>query len=120
MQIKPRKRRAALDIVEDPAIDNLNARQTMLKFKEAHGSGQNLQFPEAEEVEANMHGFPADHKINIYGDGSLTSPTLWWAALGGYGAWVPKRNDGATSTTNREEASYFGPAIGENGTSTRM
>ena len=67
-----------------------------------------------------MQGFPTDHKVNIYGDGSLTPPTLWWAALGGYGAWVPKWNDGATSTHDREEASYFGRAIGQIGASTRQ
>ena len=37
------ERQAALEISEDPALANLNARQLMLKCKEAHGSGQNLE-----------------------------------------------------------------------------
>jgi len=64
----------------------------MLKHKGAHGSGQDLKFPDAHEIEANMQGFPADHMVDVYGDGSLTSPTVWWAALGGYGVWKPKWN----------------------------
>ena len=28
--------------------------------------------------------------MSIYGDGSFTSPTVWWAALGGFDIWVPK------------------------------
>ena len=36
-----------------------------------------------------MRGHTSDYKVNIYGDGSFTSPTVWWAALGGFGIWVP-------------------------------
>ena len=68
-----------------------------------------------------MQGLPEDYKVNVYGDGSLTSPTLWWAALGGYGIWVPKWNDdGREHSNDREEASYYGPALGQTGTSTRQ
>ena len=45
-------------------------------------------FPGSDEIEANMQGHPGDYKVNIYGDGSFTSPTVWWAALGGFGIWV--------------------------------
>ena len=61
----------------------------MLKHKAAHGSGSNLDFPGAEEIRKNMEGYSEDYKVNIYGDGSYTSPTVWWAALGGFGIWVP-------------------------------
>ena len=68
----------------------------MLKYKGAHGSGTNLRFPGSDEIEANMQGHPSDYKVNIYGDGSFTTPTLWWAALGGFGIWLrngtPNRN----------------------------
>ncbi len=37
-----------------------------------------------------MQGYPNDYKVNIYGDGSYTSPTVWWAALGGFGVWMPE------------------------------
>ena len=37
-----------------------------------------------------MEGYPEGHRVDIYGDGSYTSPTVWWAALGGFGIWVPK------------------------------
>ena len=57
----------------------------MLKYKGAHGSGKNFEFPESDETEVNMQGHPGDYKVNIYGDGSFTSPTAWSAALGGFG-----------------------------------
>ena len=66
-----------------------NARQVMLKYREAHGSGQDLEFPGAEEIEKNMQGHPEGYKVDIFDDGSQTSPIVWWAALGGYGVWVP-------------------------------
>ena len=31
--------------------------------------------------------------VNIYGDGSQTDPTYWWAALGGFGVWMPDWNN---------------------------
>ena len=91
-------------------------------------------------------GSPPRHWVNIYGDGSYTTPTLWWAALGGYGIWMPKwpqpnhserhdptgqeqpanlepipENDDQQGTqTYRETTSYHGPAIGQTGTSTRQ
>ena len=71
----------------------------MLKHKEAHGSGQNLDLPGNQETESNMQGHPSDYKVNIYGDGSYTSPTVWWAALGGFGIWVHKRDAGTEQST---------------------
>ena len=83
-------RQAALEIAEDPAAAGLNARQTMLKWKEAHGSGRNLDFPSAEDIISNMQGLPDDYMVDIFGDGSQTTPTKWWAAMGGYGVWGSK------------------------------
>ena len=73
----------------------------MLMYKEAHGSGQDLDFPGAEEIEKNMEGHPEGHKVDIYGDGSHTSPTVWWAALGGFGIWVPDWNKGEEHSEDR-------------------
>ena len=67
-----------------------------------------------------MQGHPSDYKINIYGDGSYTSPTVWWAALGGFGIWVPNWNTSTEHNTERETTSYHGAALGQTGTSTRQ
>ena len=83
-------RQAAVDILEDPEVDGLNARQVMLKHKAAHGSGSDLTYPDANAIDANMQDYPADFRVDIYGDGSYTSPTIWRAALGGFGVWVPE------------------------------
>ena len=86
-------------VVEHPDRNGLNARQTMLKFKKAHGSGINLDYPDAAKIQEAMTGFDDNHKVPIYGDGSFTTPTKWWAALGGYGIWIPEWNpDDATTT----------------------
>ena len=107
----------------------------MLKHKGAHGSGVNLTFPGSDEIEANMKGHPSDYKVNIYGDGSFTSPTVWWAALGGFGIWVPKwqpelqhegrdglpelaaTDDGVDGTGQQQQikdvTTYFGAALGQ-------
>ena len=47
---KTEERRAALEITEDPEVEGFNARQIMLKHKAAHGSGSNLDFPNADEI----------------------------------------------------------------------
>ena len=115
---KSEERQAAFGISDDPDVVGYNARQIMLKYKEAHGSGQNLEFPGDEEIQRNMHGYPEDYKVDIFGDGSYTSPTVWWAALGGFGIWVPDWNDGTEHSKERETASYHGAALGQTGTST--
>ena len=71
----------------------------MFKHKEDHGSGENLEFLGSEEIEVNMQGHPSEYKVNIYGDGSYTSPTVWWAALGGFGIWVLKWNASIEQST---------------------
>ena len=70
-------------------MEGYNARQIMFNHKEAHGSGPNLEYPEADGIEVNMQGYPGDYMVDIFGDGSYTSPIVWWAALGGFGVWVP-------------------------------
>ena len=84
------ERQVAVEILDDPQVEGLNDRQILLKFKAAHGSGNNLTFPDADQIKANMQGYPEDFKVDIYGDGSYTSPTVWWAAFGGFGIWMPK------------------------------
>ena len=86
------QREAAAEICFRPELEGCNARQIMLKHKGAHGSGANLNFSGSDEIDLNMSGHPSDFKVNIYGDGSFTSPTVWWAALGGFGIWVPNWN----------------------------
>ena len=87
---KSEERQAAFDILEDPDVAHLNARQIMLKHKAAHGSRSNLDFPDQNEIQKNMTGYHERYKVEIYGDGSYTTPTIWWAALGGYGIWMPR------------------------------
>ena len=57
--------------------------------------------------------------IQVYGDGSLTTPTNWWAALGGFGAWIPNWNLPRQDEPHRSEQDLSGPTIGQTGTSTR-
>jgi len=86
----------------------------------AHGTGENLQFPTKQQIEAAMVNFDAGHFVGVYGDGSLTNPTCWWAALGGFGTWMPKRNFEEGQGTTQEEKSTYGGAVGQTGSSTRM
>ena len=67
-----------------------------------------------------MEGFGEEEEVRIYGDGSVTSPTKWWVALGGYGVWMPAWNKQSEDLLHRKETSYHGPAIGQTLTSTRM
>ena len=62
----------------------------MLMYKEAHGSGIMPSFPTAAQIEEAMDGHHKAHMVPIFGDGSQTTPKTWWAALGGYGAWIPR------------------------------
>ena len=43
-------RKEALGITELPINANINARRMMLKWKKAHGSGQNLDFPCQQQI----------------------------------------------------------------------
>ena len=92
----------------------------MLAKKTAHGSGIDMVFPEKEEIEANMKDYDDGHKIQVYGDGSYTTPTKWWVAMGGYGVWIPNWNKQGEAKQERTETSYHGPANGQTGSSTRQ
>ena len=113
-------RNLALEILAEPGHKWLNARQILLKIKQAHGSGVDLIFPTQAQIQEAMEGHGEDVQVRIYGDGSVTSPTKWWAALGGYGVWMPAWNENNQSDPKREEASYHGQAIGQTLTSTRL
>ena len=81
-----------MEIMEDPEAKYLNARQTLLRIKEGHGTGAELTFPGTEEIHTFMDNDDESFMVKAYGDGSLTSPTKQWAALGGMGAWIPQWN----------------------------
>ena len=66
-----------------------------------------------------MEGYAGDKKIQVYGDGSLTTPTVWWTALGGFGAWIPDWNVTGQEEAHRYEQDLCGPTVGQTGTSTR-
>jgi hypothetical protein len=87
----------------------------MLKHKGAFGSGVPARFPNEEEIEDFMARHGLTEPVETYGDGSLTTPTLWWAALGGYGIWFPDWPE-----TPGQEKGMRGGAIGQTGSSTRQ
>lgn len=113
-------RNLALEILAEHGHKRLNARQLLLKIKQAPGSGVDLVFPTRAQIQEEMEGHGEDVQVRIYGDGSVTSPTKWWAALGGYGVWMPAWNENNQRNPKREEASYHGQAIGQTLTSTRL
>ena len=108
-------REEALDIIEDPENKWLNARQVLLKIKRPHGSCEYLQYPTAQQIDTNMHGYDENYLVNIYGDGSLTNPKCWWAALGGCGAWMPNWNREGEHDPARDEKSSYGGGSRPNG-----
>jgi len=114
-----RAREAAIEILEDPQAKGYNARQILLKQKEAHGAGVNLTFPDADGINEHMNGYEDQEFIEIYGDGSLKNPRNWWAALGGRGVWIPEWNKPGEKSEQRSEAEYAIPRLGQTSTSTR-
>ena len=83
----------------------------MLWLKEAHGSGTDLEFPTEDQIQEHMRGQPSEFMVTVYGDGSLTSPTKWWASLGGMGVWIKDW---------QHEKDISHAAIGQTGSSTRQ
>ena len=79
------------------------------------GAESTLHVPTTEEIEATMHANNQEEKVNIFGDGRHTTPTKWWAALGGWGVWIPR-----WPGSEPRELSHFGGAIGQAGSSTRQ
>ena len=119
-QQKTDDRKQALAILKEPENKWLNARQILLTIKQAHGSGINQAFPTKAQIDEAIEGCGEDEEVRIDGDGSVTYPTKWWVALGGYGVWLPAWNKQNESLPHRNETSYHGPAIGLTLTSTRM
>ena len=109
----------ALDIINDHTNRWLNARQVLLKYKMPHGSGTNPQFPTRRQIDIHMQGRDEGFHVEIFGDGSLTDPTCWWAALGGFGTWMPKWKLEGTNEPCQGETSSDGAAVGQTGSSTR-
>ena len=52
-----------------------------------------LAYPDKQDIQRHMQGCDDNRYVNIYGDGSQTDPTNWWAALGGFGVWMPDWNN---------------------------
>ena len=121
-------REDARELLEDPENKNLNARQVVMKYKQAHGSGVDLAYPTKQEIDSHMekNGYDNQHLTTIYGDGSHTSPTNWWAALGGFGIWIPpgqqhqRQHQPEAIRQGPCEESHFGAALGQTGSSTRQ
>jgi len=114
------KREMALEILEEPSRSRRNARRIMLEFKGAHGTGIDPDFPTEDQIKDNMQGHDDKFKVEVYGDGSYTTPTKWWAALGGQGAWVKDWNLPGEDKESRREEDIANPALGQNGSSTRQ
>ena len=113
-------REQALELIEHPDRKGRNARQTMLMHKGGHGMGQTPEFPNKKEIEEGREGHETDFFVNTYGDGSYTTPTKSWCALGGIGGWVLAWNCGEEKKTCREEQHIAAPVNGQTGSSTRM
>ena len=96
-------REAAIDILDDPSADGLNARQLMVQQKEAFDSGIDPESPTAQSIEqhevvqeeARGPLAPGSQRRKdtpnilqtVLGDSSHTAPNKWWASLGGFGVW---------------------------------
>ena len=92
----------------------------MLMHKGAHGTGTNPTFPTQNQINENMESQPVDFMVEVYGDGSFTTPTKWWAAMGGYGAWIKGWNQTGEERDERKEQDVAAPALGQVGSSTRQ
>ena len=113
-------REEALSIADQDDNRHLNARQLILKYKQAHGSGMMPEYPTQQDIASTMQAHDDNYMVDVYGDGSLTDPTNWWAALGGYGIWIPAWNQAGGVEPHNEETAFHGPAIGQMGSSTRQ
>ena len=72
-------------------------------------------FPTEQQITEAMEGYADDNKIQVYGDGSLTTPTVWWAALGGFGAWIPDWNVTGQEEPHRYEQASVDPLWAKQG-----
>ena len=92
----------------------------MLMNEEAHGGGTTPDFPTSQQIKEAMEGHEETHMVPIYGDGSQTTPTNWWAALGGYGAWIPKWMSVMKAKQKDVKRDIMGPTIRQTGSPTRF
>lgn len=76
-------------------------------------------FPDKHQIEEAMQGYEADHFVPIYGDGNLTTPRTLWAAVGGFGIWIPRWVLPGEELEQRKEEDSSGPTIGQTGSSTK-
>ena len=67
-----RRRKEAIQILQDPGRNGRNARQTMLMQKQARDNGEYLNFPDAEQPRAAVKDHDLNHLVAIYGDASPT------------------------------------------------
>ena len=67
-----------------------------------------------------MSGHPDDFYADVFGDGSYTTPTKWWAALGGQGGVSMDWNLPGENVEARKEAEFAEAALGQVGSSTRQ
>ena len=56
-----------------------------------------------------------DHYVEVFGDGSYTTPEKWWAAIGGMGVWMPDWNGEGESIEHRMETHVARPKHWANG-----
>ena len=92
----------------------------MMHHKKGHGTGINPDIPTEQAIHEHMAGQDSDYMVPVFGDGSHTSPTKWWAAIGGYGLWIPKWGNDTDDDDRYQEKDFCGPAIGQAGSSTRQ
>ena len=92
----------------------------MLRLKQGYGTGIDFKFPSKAEVGETMQGMQKDYYVTVYGDGSLTTPTTWWAALGGAGAWVQGWNNQGEEEEHKKERNLWMPGLGQASSSTRQ
>ena len=72
-------------MIEKAEVTGMNARQTMLHFKGAHGKGHEPTSPKKNEIDVVMQGCDDEYKVTVYCDGTYPPPLLTksCAAMGG-------------------------------------
>ena len=67
-----------------------------------------------------MEGHPDEFMVEVFGDGSNTTPTKWWAAMGGLGVWIKDWNLEGEDRQERKEQHIAERALGQTSNSTRQ
>ena len=104
------ERMEAHEILQESTTRSLNARQLMLRHKLAHGSGVDLEYPDAEQIEENMKDLDQSYMVQVYGDGSFTTPQSggrqWEGTASGY---PPGTSQTKTSETEKSAVTMDQP-----------